>query len=578
MDLSALDPKASLSTTGQSRRHGDGGNGFRGVMALMTHLDTARAPRADEGRRAADTREPRPDERRPIDKPAEKAANEPPVERANSPAASDPAASSADTPAAAPLPELMIETVANTETFAAGNTTVDTPVVDMAAAVPPIEPDASVPLVTLPAPIALASRSAEPAAPATAGLLAEAGEPADLSALAKAPAEARPASTPSAATPSASTPQANPAPAAPAPAPEAATAPTARQAASPTPSTSAGSGPVPMPAQITVEPAAVVARSQGVSAAALVQVQLASAGDAAGKAVTSATQTASPLHVGGGQPLFVGADGGSAQGGSSQNDGNGQANGGQQNGNQQNGNQQNGGQQNQGQASAGVMFGAASIGQRGFGGAAARAQFQEILATRTARAPAQAAVGAGTSSLSTPLTAGPGGPQSTFGTAMASRAEATAQGRPGALPGTVVDQVALKLASSARDGGSRVTIRLNPEELGKVDVRLQLGRDGLVRATVSVEKPETLDMLQRDARALEKALQDAGLRTDRNSLEFNLQGGDRSPQQHQDQRDAMAGSPAVALADDPSTDNPAADMPTGGDGGQRADGSYDLVA
>lgn len=328
-----------------------------------------------------------------------------------------------------------------------------------------------------------------------------------------------------------------------------------------------------MAAQVTVEPGAVVARSQGVSAAALVQVQLATAGDAGGKAAMAATQAATPLHVGGGQPLFVGADGGGSQGGGSQGgDSQGGGNG------QQNGNQQNGGQQNQGQASAGVMFGAASIGQRGFGGAAARAQFQEILATRTARAPSQAPVGAGaSSSLSAPLTAGPGGPQSTFGTAMASRAEATAQGRPGVLPGTVVDQVALKLASAARDGGGRVTIRLNPEELGKVDVRLQLGRDGHVRATVSVEKPETLELLQRDARALEKALHDAGLRTDRNSLEFNLQGGDRSPRQHDDPRDAMTGPPAIAT-DEPSTDDPIGETSTAGARGQRADGSYDLVA
>lgn len=41
---------------------------------------------------------------------------------------------------------------------------------------------------------------------------------------------------------------------------------------------------------------------------------------------------------------------------------------------------------------------------------------------------------------------------------------------------------------------------------------------------VTVERPETLELLQRDARGLERALQDAGLRTDSGSLNFNLRG------------------------------------------------------
>ena len=41
---------------------------------------------------------------------------------------------------------------------------------------------------------------------------------------------------------------------------------------------------------------------------------------------------------------------------------------------------------------------------------------------------------------------------------------------------------------------------------------------------VSIERPETFELLQRDARGLEKALQDAGLKTDSGSLSFNLKG------------------------------------------------------
>ena len=50
------------------------------------------------------------------------------------------------------------------------------------------------------------------------------------------------------------------------------------------------------------------------------------------------------------------------------------------------------------------------------------------------------------------------------------------------------------------------------------------GLQGRAVAVVSAERPETLDLLQRDAAGLRQALQDAGLSTDSKSLSFNLQG------------------------------------------------------
>ena len=46
------------------------------------------------------------------------------------------------------------------------------------------------------------------------------------------------------------------------------------------------------------------------------------------------------------------------------------------------------------------------------------------------------------------------------------------------------------------------------------------------------DKPETLDLLQKDSRFLERALQDAGLKTDNNSLSFNMQGKEGNGQAH----------------------------------------------
>jgi len=43
---------------------------------------------------------------------------------------------------------------------------------------------------------------------------------------------------------------------------------------------------------------------------------------------------------------------------------------------------------------------------------------------------------------------------------------------------------------------------------------------------VSADRPDTLQLLQRDARGLEQALQDAGLQMGQGSLSFNLGGQD----------------------------------------------------
>jgi chemotaxis protein MotD len=73
-----------------------------------------------------------------------------------------------------------------------------------------------------------------------------------------------------------------------------------------------------------------------------------------------------------------------------------------------------------------------------------------------------------------------------------------------------------------REGMRRFDIRLDPPELGRVDVRLDVDRHGHATTKLTVDRPETLDLLQREARGLERALQQAGLKTDAGGLEFSL--------------------------------------------------------
>src|SRR3954451_9085028 len=82
--------------------------------------------------------------------------------------------------------------------------------------------------------------------------------------------------------------------------------------------------------------------------------------------------------------------------------------------------------------------------------------------------------------------------------------------------------LALEIAASARSGKTSFEIRLDPADLGRIDVRIDVDRSGQVTSHLTVEKPETLSMLRQDAPQLQRALDDAGFKTDGGGLQFSL--------------------------------------------------------
>jgi chemotaxis protein MotD len=105
-----------------------------------------------------------------------------------------------------------------------------------------------------------------------------------------------------------------------------------------------------------------------------------------------------------------------------------------------------------------------------------------------------------------------------------------------------LDGLAADIALRAAGGNSRFEIRLDPAELGRIDVRLDVDKHGQVTSHLTVERPATLDMLRRDAPQLQQALEDAGLKTGDSGLQFSLRDQSSSGQQndngsgHQSQR------------------------------------------
>lgn len=92
---------------------------------------------------------------------------------------------------------------------------------------------------------------------------------------------------------------------------------------------------------------------------------------------------------------------------------------------------------------------------------------------------------------------------------------------------SVQDQVAIHLQRAVKDSVDKISIQLSPTELGQIHVKMKVDDDKNVTASITVERPSTLDLLQRDTKTLERALQEAGLKTDTGSLSFSLQRGNQ---------------------------------------------------
>lgn len=86
----------------------------------------------------------------------------------------------------------------------------------------------------------------------------------------------------------------------------------------------------------------------------------------------------------------------------------------------------------------------------------------------------------------------------------------------------ISEQVHVAVQKAAKDGIEQITVQLDPVDLGRVEVSIQTHRDGQTQISFLVDKPDTFDSLSRDARTLERSLQEAGIKADTGSMQFNL--------------------------------------------------------
>jgi flagellar hook-length control protein FliK len=98
---------------------------------------------------------------------------------------------------------------------------------------------------------------------------------------------------------------------------------------------------------------------------------------------------------------------------------------------------------------------------------------------------------------------------------------------PPALPAAHIapaDQIApaLVAASKAADGTPSVTVRLQPPELGQVHIRIDQPAGGAAHIDITAERPETLQLLQRDEPRLQQALDQAGVLSNGRTVSFQM--------------------------------------------------------
>ncbi|MCQ8184903.1 flagellar hook-length control protein FliK [Parvularcula maris] len=107
----------------------------------------------------------------------------------------------------------------------------------------------------------------------------------------------------------------------------------------------------------------------------------------------------------------------------------------------------------------------------------------------------------------------------------------------------------VKAAIEARDGAARIELRLDPPELGRVQIEFEMRGNGQLRAVISASEADTLDLMRQHGGSLEEELRDQGF----GDLSFEWRGDEQSTAS--DQADGHP-SAATSSAPAPSAANP----------------------
>ncbi len=112
------------------------------------------------------------------------------------------------------------------------------------------------------------------------------------------------------------------------------------------------------------------------------------------------------------------------------------------------------------------------------------------------------------------------------------------------------EQLAVQIQRAMNAQVQRFSIRLEPAELGRIDVRLDFARDGNVKAAITIERPETFDLMQRDIQSLERSLKESGIQGQGLTLDLQLGAGGHEQQEAMPEQDGRSAAQQETGDDD----------------------------
>jgi flagellar hook-length control protein FliK len=114
----------------------------------------------------------------------------------------------------------------------------------------------------------------------------------------------------------------------------------------------------------------------------------------------------------------------------------------------------------------------------------------------------------------------------------------------------MVEGVSVLLARASKNQVNEFIIRMDPPELGRIEVQMKMSEDGTVQAVIASDNPNTHDLLRREASTIERALSESGFRTGNDGLSFNLKQHNSEPQRREPEKYASGSNNGSVAADD----------------------------
>lgn len=111
-----------------------------------------------------------------------------------------------------------------------------------------------------------------------------------------------------------------------------------------------------------------------------------------------------------------------------------------------------------------------------------------------------------------------------YASAMQGTAASAATQTVSVVQGTFGTEMGVRIARAVDAGSDDILIKLDPRDLGRINVRLSFDNEGVLRATMSADNHGAADLLRRESGDLVRSLADAGIRADGQSLRFDSRG------------------------------------------------------